>query len=377
MSRLQREEDQLFTNSIHQRGEIMNDGKLQSELRQALKIALVFDLPEKLNRSPHTPFPPFAEAEWETRETILRIGEAWRKIGYDVIELPIDKNFLTRWASDHQTFDLVHTLVEGWGTPSREAWIPALCELSGIPYIGSNPSSQCLAMRKSTFKILCHHLDIPTPRFYVLHHETDLESVPFEFLNKPHFIKPDCEGSGMGIDISHSISESIELTRQTCKTLLKDFPDGILLEELVDGIELTSAFLGTEPFESLPVAQIEVDGGVYGLAHKGKDEMGERVTFPKLPERILATINHSMQLLQVHAGLEDFTRFDWKLNSSGEPMLLEANPLAGLSYYYSVLPKMAAEAGYTYEKFLGRLASSALYRKDARRFWYGRSRIWK
>ena len=111
MSRLQREEDQLFTNSIHQRGEIMNDGKLQSEQRQALNIALVFDLPEKLNRSPQTPFPPFADAEWETRETILRIGEAWRKIGYDVIELPIDKNFLTLWASDHQTFDLVHTQI--------------------------------------------------------------------------------------------------------------------------------------------------------------------------------------------------------------------------------------------------------------------------
>jgi D-alanine-D-alanine ligase len=179
----------------------------------------------------------------------------------------------------------------------------------------------------------------------------------------------------MGIDASSSVSTSAGFTRDVCRALLADFPDGILLEELLEGIELTSAFMGNSPFRPLPIAQIEVQGGVYGLAHKGKDEMGEKVTFPKLPEPVQKSIFSAMQILQTRAGLEDFTRFDWKLDSRGQPMLLEANPLAGLSYYYSVLPKMAAAAGFSYENFLMELADSALRRTNSRRFWYGQTRV--
>jgi D-alanine-D-alanine ligase len=178
----------------------------------------------------------------------------------------------------------------------------------------------------------------------------------------------------MGIG-SSSISRSAESTRVHCTSLLKDFPDGLILEELLTGIELTSAFVGNNPPHMLPVAQIEVEGGIYGLAHKGKDVMGEKVTFPELPENVTSTIFRSMQILQIRAGLEDFTRFDWKLDSNGMPMLLEANPLAGLSYYYSVLPKMAEAAGHSYEDLLSELAQSALGRSKSRRLWYGQSRL--
>jgi D-alanine-D-alanine ligase len=372
MSRSQRDDYQSLTSVSAEKK--MNEIKITAAERRSLKIALVFDEPERLPRSKDFEFPDFAEAEWETAETIRRIKESWQKLGFDVIELPIDKNFLARWSAGFNDFDLIHSLVEGWGTPSREAWIPALSELSGIPCIGSGPFGQCLAMRKSMFKILCLHLGIPTPSFHLIQREEDLDTVPEIFLNQPHFIKPDCEGSGMGIGTS-SISNSAESTRLNCKSMLNDFPDGILLEELVDGIELTSAFVGNNPIRSLPIAQIEVDGGIYGLAHKGKDQMEEKVTFPDLPEQVTSLIINSMQILQIRAGLEDFTRFDWKLNASGLPMLLEANPLAGLSYYYSVLPKMAAAAGYSYEDFLLELANSALRRTKSRRFWYGKTRV--
>jgi D-alanine-D-alanine ligase len=342
-------------------------------------IGLVFDSPEKLIRTQQHPFPEDAQAEWETSETIGRIKEAWKKNGATVVELPLDHNFLSRWSQIHSSLDLVHSLVEGWGTPSRESWIPSLCELSGVPYIGSGPSAQCIAMRKSSFKILCRHLNIPTPAFLIVQSENDVFNLPEDFLQQPHFIKPDCEGSGMGIDLSHSVSESPKKTRQTCLSMLKEFPDGLIIEERLGGIELTSAFLGDprnpETFETLPIAQIDVDGGVYGLTHKSKEQMTEKVTFPNLNDTVRQLIKDSMLTLSLRSGLEDFTRFDWKLNDAGIPQLLEANPLAGLSYYYSVLPKMAAVAGYSYDLLLARLAQSALSRKGDRRFWYGRARL--
>ncbi|MEN9811015.1 MAG: hypothetical protein RLZZ488_2582 [Pseudomonadota bacterium] len=338
-------------------------------------IALIFDLPEKLVRNDKHPFPSDAEAEWETRQTIERISAGWRKNGYEVIELPLDKNFLIQWSSCVSQTDLVHTLTEGWGTPSREAWIPALCELSGIPFIGSPPFAQCMAMRKSTFKIICHYNGIPTPEFRVVQSLEDVENLPDAFLARPHFIKPDCEGSGMGIDAETSIPRTVLASRETCIRMLSAFPDGLLIEELLTGAELTSAFLGHAPFESLPIAQIEVPTGVYGLANKSKDEMGEKISFPKLSTETRSIIEKSMHILQQRVGLEDFARFDWKLDGHGRPFLLEVNPLAGLSYYYSVLPKMAEAAGYDYDQLLNRLAQSALRKAHHRRFWYGRSRL--
>ncbi|NBX16403.1 MAG: hypothetical protein EBR09_03455 [Proteobacteria bacterium] len=372
MSRSQRDDHHSMNSVFAERK--MSHTKISAANLNPLKIALIFDQPDKLSRSKEFPFPEFAEAEWETPETIRRISAAWKKVGFEVAELPLDNNFLAVWSSQFRNVDLVHSLVEGWGTPSREAWIPALSELSGIPCIGTGPFGQCIAMRKSMFKILCRHLEIPTPSFHVIQREEDLDSIPESFLNRPHFIKPDCEGSGMGIG-SSSISRSAESTRVHCISLLKDFPDGLILEELLTGIELTSAFVGNNPPRMLPVAQIEVEGGIYGLAQKGKDEMGEKVTFPELPESVTSAIVRSMQILQIRAGLEDFTRFDWKLDSNGIPMLLEANPLAGLSYYYSVLPKMAEAAGYSYEDLLSELAQSALGRSKSRRLWYGQSRL--
>ncbi|NBW81566.1 hypothetical protein EBR21_07415 [bacterium] len=353
----------------------MERNEVQSESDRALTIGLVYDLPHKLERTKQHPFPVFAEAEWETSETLKRISETWSQLGYRVIELPLDKSFLSRWSNEHHELDLVHTLVEGWGSLSREAWIPALCELSGVPYIGSHPYAQCVAMRKSTFKILCRHHGVPTTDFMIVQNEQDILALPDAFLRRRLFIKPDCEGSGMGIDASHSISDSPDATLQTCRRMLADFPDGIILEELLEGIELTSAFLGHEQCEMLPIAQIEVADGVYGLANKSKEEMGEKVSFPELPTSIKNTIENAMNVLQRRVGLEDFTRFDWKLDINCSPMLLEANPLAGLSYYYSVLPKMAAAAGYSYAAFLERLARSAMERRRDRRFWYGRERV--
>jgi D-alanine-D-alanine ligase len=340
-----------------------------------ISLALVYDKPEKLERTAEHPFPAEAEAEWETAETIEKIASTWEQLGCVVTRLALDNFFLSRWSEHFQKFDLVHSLVEGWGTPAREAWIPALCEMSGVPFIGSDPFAQCVAMRKSTFKLLCRNHGIPTPEFHLVRCEEDIHKIPAALLSRPHFIKPDCEGSGMGIDAQHSIGTSAEQSRQTCRSLLIQFPEGVLIEEHLSGQELTSAFIGSNPTLTLPIAEIEVPDGVYGLANKSKDAMEEKVTFPELGELQRNIILKSMSTLQKQIGLDDFVRFDWKLNDEGIPMLLEANPLAGLSYYYSVLPKMAEAGGLNYGALLEKIALSALSRKNDRRYWYGRARL--
>ena len=337
-------------------------------------IALIYDEPVPLAITEATPFPQDATAEWETRETVLRIQSTWEKLGFKTVLLPLDQQFFHQWAALRSQITLVHTVVEGWGSASREGWIPSLCELSGVPFIGAGPTAQNIAMKKSLLKLVCTSLRIPTPEFYLIRHASELQQISEIFFTHKHFIKPDAEGSGMGIDGAHSISDSRTQTEHTVASLLSQYPDGVLIEKYLPGREFTSAQIGKDR-TFLPVAEVEVESGVYGLANKSKEVMGEKISFPALPGPVLDVIQQGTLRLSNYLGFYDFVRMDWKMNDSGEVFFLEANPLAGLSYYYSVLPKMAEAAGFSYAQLLGLLAESALTRSQDRSLWYGKARL--
>jgi D-alanine-D-alanine ligase len=338
------------------------------------RLGLVFDEPSPLDASSGFPFPDDATAEWETRQTVDRVARAWSSLGMEVVLLPLDSRFWGMWEKNYSRLDLVHSLVEGWGSPSREAWLPAVCELSGVPCVGSPALAQGLAMRKSLLKILCRELGVPTADFHVARTPEECEGIPERLATGPCFLKPDCEGSGMGVDASVSLSDDAARTRVRARSLLSRYPDGVIIEALLPGEELTTALIGS-PLRMLPPARIEVDGGVYGIANKSKETFGEKVTFPSLAPREARLLEEWSTRLCAAAGFTDFVRLDWKRDAQGVVTFMEANPLAGLSHYYSVLPKIAAHAGLPYEDLLAVLGRSALSRSDDRSLWYGRARM--
>lgn len=341
-------------------------------MRGAKKIlALIHDPLEPISTRCSELFGHDATAEWESARTLSRIEATWASLGYEVLRLCPNKHFFKTWNENLEHIALVHPVLEGWGSIAREGWIPSLCEFSGVPYIGTGPLGMTLAMRKSSTKALAAAAGVLTAPYLVIRDEAELQSVPRSFFAEPHFIKPDCEGSGMGIDAAHSVSQSFEQTQETVRILLSKYRDGVLVEKYLGGAEYTAAVIGPQ-HTLLPIAQIEVPTGVYGLANKSKEYMGEKVTFPKLSPELKRQMEHATVTLARELRCNDFVRIDFKCDGS-KAYFLEANPLAGLSYFYSVLPKMAYEAGFTYETLLEELASSALKRAEsARELAYGR-----
>lgn len=339
-------------------------------------IGLVYDLPKKLENSEQMKFPDDASAEWETQNTIDTIIETWKQLGFSIILFPLDSSFLMKWNKSSSQCSLIHSLVEGWGSLARESWIPSLCELSGIPFIGSDPFAQSICMSKTQIKILCQFLQIPILPFYIIKNVKDLANIPKEFFKETHFIKPDGEGSGMGIDASYSISNSKSNTEKITKIILEKYPDGVLIEKYIDGREFTSGIIGTPPI-FLPIAEIEVDDGIYGLSNKSKEFMGEKVTFPKLSKINENIMQKGTEKLFNFLNLRDLARMDWRSDREGNIYFLEVNTLPGISYYYSVLPLMAKHMGFNYLDLFSILAKSALSRSKYRNLWYGKSRIQK
>lgn len=335
-------------------------------IKTKLKMALVYDAFDAFN----PPGSLHAQSEWESKRTVQSFVDAWHELGFEVLELPFNATFFDRWNAHVSSIDIVHSVLEGWGHRGREGWIPSLCELSGIPCIGSPSWSHNLCMGKSATKTLVASLGIPTPQFFTVQCEADIGLVPMSLTDKPHFIKPDCEGSGMGISIDVSLGKGREHTLNTVNDLLLKFPDGILIESLLQGAEYCTAVLDSQ---CLPIAQIEVESGVYGYAEKTKEYMPEKVTFPNVsfgPELQSQTLQICRLL-----GIQDFCRMDWKLDANGIPHFLEVNTLAGLSPHYSVFPKMAQEANFDFKTMLFKLSQMALGRKDHRALYYGSQRL--
>lgn len=344
------------------------------------KIGFIYDVPRPLESKDEMIFADDSNAEWESEATLDALRNAWGALGYEICELPLDAKFFLKWAENFNSLSLVHSVAEGYGSLSREGWIASLCELAGVPCIGASPLGHAVSMKKSLTKIVCSSLDIPTAEFHSVNRISELNQISDHFLNRPHFIKPDGEGSGMGIDPDYSISDSRLKTYKTLQFLLPRFPEGILLETYLNGPEYTSALIGLISDRSqnkiLPIAHIEVDSGVYGLAEKSKDRREERITFPTLDAALQQKIIDATYRLSTALEFHDFVRIDWKTNEIGEVFFLEANTLAGLSPIYSVLPVMAQAAGMSFENLLAYMRDSALKRAhQGRHLWYGRTRL--
>jgi D-alanine-D-alanine ligase len=92
--------------------------------------------------------------------------------------------------------ELVFNLAEGSHGRCREAWVPALLELHGVPYVGSDPLALALGLDKVVCKRLAHGSGVPTPRWICLEHPRTLPAmIPLTF---PLLVKPRWEGSGRG-----------------------------------------------------------------------------------------------------------------------------------------------------------------------------------
>src|SRR2546429_178329 len=75
------------------------------------------------------------------------LAAALRARGHDVVELGDGRRLIERLLADPP--DLVFNIAEGHGVGrSREARVPAVCEMLGIPYTGSDPLTLAVALDK-------------------------------------------------------------------------------------------------------------------------------------------------------------------------------------------------------------------------------------
>src|SRR5207253_3523129 len=110
-------------------------------------------------------------------------------------------------------------IAEGLAGRNREAAVPALCELCGIPYTGSDSATLALALDKALTKRILRQHGILTADFQVMVTGREKLSSTLRF---PLIVKPNAERSSTGAAHKRVVDDEPAL-RAAVKQLLEEY----------------------------------------------------------------------------------------------------------------------------------------------------------
>lgn len=303
-------------------------------------------------------------AEFDSDATVNALQAAIEELGYSVDRIGNARALCARLCKNDR-WDLVFNIAEGLYGRSREAQVPSLLELYGLPHTFSDPLVCALTLDKAMAKRVLQSAGLHTPRFHVIRADSDLDAVDLPY---PLFAKPIAEGTGKGIDRTSKIETPSQL-REVCGRLLERFDQPVLVEEYLPGREYTIGLLGTgnqaRVLGAMEVAiRKQADTVIYSYDVKENSE--ELVDYAR-PARTPETEEVEALALEAYRMLEvrDAGRVDIRLDRYDRPAFMEVNPLPGLHPTHSDLPMIARQEGLSYAKLIGSIIESALERASA------------
>lgn len=265
--------------------------------------------------------------------------------------------------------DLVLNLCdEGYSNdPRKELHVPALLEILRIPYSGAGPHCLASCYDKSLVRGIAKEMEIPVPEAFFIKPEDTTFQLPFDF---PVIAKPNFGDSSFGItqkSVAYGIEELMNAISGIRETFGYEKP--ILVEEFLTGKDLTVGIIGSSP-ESYTVLPITEED--YSLLPEGLPKICGyeakwlpdspywklRPITAELPEETEKFIVECCLKLFERLECSDYCRFDWRLDSVGNPKLLEVNPNPGWCWD-GHLSKMAEIAGIPYAEMLKMIVQAA------------------
>jgi len=307
------------------------------------------------------------EAEWDPPETIIAIANALARQGHIVVHLEATAD-LPRVLAEADV-DLIFNIAEGVEGRNREAQVPALCELLGIPYTGSDSATLAIALDKALGKKVLLQHDILTPKFVVM--ESHRERVPSD-MKYPLIVKPNAEGSSKGIG-STSVCDNEEQLRDKVKELIERYRQPALVEEYITGREFTVGLLGDKRPRVLPPMEIkfkqeENTRPVYDYAVK---QEWEKFVYYECPAKLTEAEQKAMEKIARATfwalDCRDVARVDMRMDAEGRIYVLEVNPLPGLTPDYSDLVLIAKACGMEYDQLIAEIMTGGLRRMREKR----------
>jgi D-alanine-D-alanine ligase len=256
---------------------------------------------------------------------------------------------LLRELQDKQ-FDRVFHILHGHNGGGEDGILQGLLEALRVPYTGSGVLGSALSMDKIRSKQVWLSLGLPTPRYVRLaggerRAGGDVHAAARE-LGLPVIIKPSCEGSSVGVSRVFTDADLDDAIALAAK-----YPGELLMEQMIQGDELTVGILGDV---ALPSIRIVPKGQWYDYHAKYVAEDTQYLC-PGLDGVAEDEIRRIALEAFLALDCSGWGRVDvMRDRDSGRFSLLEVNTAPGMTSH-SLVPKAAREMGIDFEELCWRI----------------------
>jgi D-alanine-D-alanine ligase len=244
-------------------------------------------------------------------------------------------------------FDRVWIALHGRG--GEDGSIQGALQLMGLPYTGSGVQGSALGLDKYRSKLLMLGCGLSTPRFRVLADAADLDGLA-EDLGLPLAIKPNCEGSSLGMS---KVTDAADI--EAAYQLACQHDECVIAELWLDGGEYTTGILQGE---ALPIIRIETPRSFYDYKAKYFSDS----TLYHCPAGLSAEQELRFRKLSLQVftdiGGEGWGRVDFILDDRGEPQILEINTVPGMTSH-SLVPMAAKQQGIDFPELCWRILETS------------------
>ena len=282
----------------------------------------------------------------EEKDVSLKSGEAIKKAlnhnGYDVTSIILDTK-LEKLVKELLSVDLVFLGLHG--NIGENGTIQGFLDALGIIYTGSGPLSSAICMDKNISKIIAKNNGIMTPKWKLCN-----TAIHDAKMNYPVIVKPNGQGSTVGLQIAHNESE--------LKPALEyafNYDNSVLVEEYIQGRELTVMLIDGK---AQPVCEIIPSHEFYDYECKYTAGMSKYICPAEIDDNISNYVKKISENLFDLLKCENYSRADFRMDDQNKFWFLEMNTLPGMTDT-SLAPMSALAAGISFNELIDKIVMHA------------------
>ena len=303
------------------------------------------------------------DAEFAVSMAIDDITNAIEDAGYPTVIIGSGKKLLYEFASYEKQVNLVFNIAEGKFGRSRASQIPAMLEMTNIPFVGSDAQAITVALDKNYTKIIAQNHGIRIPEFTVIENINQLKST--QISKYPVITKLTCSGSSIGIGEKSKIYDFEHLIKQA-RYLLRTYKQPVLIERFITGPEIDVPIIGNSPEDVFGITGITLDEKYLSDNYlTSKIVRQDGYGFCDIKNQNIFDCDAIADIaLKTYSllGCRDFGRVDMRIDESdGKPYLLEINTYPYLGKHSS-FSHIANRKGMKYKDMIKQILDSAISR---------------
>ncbi len=272
----------------------------------------------------------------QDKETFENLLKAIKNKGHhcDILEgVPELLNAINNKITFENTIFL--NLSDGMSQKYSRVQIPILCELLGVPYSGGNAFTVALTTNKYYTKLALEKVGVKTPSAILVTNNGFPDELTLKMLQYPVIVKPNTEGSSVGIT-NKSICQSESELLPHLNEMLQLF-DEVLVEKFIAGYDVTDFIIGNKGkyYINEPLIALKKGKLIQGLNVMSYMDYINRdnwYTTPNgsLTQTCIESIKNTSIIIAEYLKTYDIARIDYRVTKDNEIYFLEINTVPAI-----------------------------------------------